>query len=335
MSKVRYPSISVPFASEINPFVQDAERHCREFAGKHGLLPTFDDERHFDETLNGTLVSRTSPRADRETIELLAAWMGTNLILDDLFDETDLGEDPKRLREYCDRVLSWWPESGRAEAASEDSPLARAYAELWERTSARTTRAWRRRFREHFALFFDGCVWEAENRSDGAVPTVDEYVEIRARALMPYIDFIELVTPWEVPADLYGTPVFGELNRALSECVLWTNDLYSCEKEHLLGDVHNFAVVLAATKGMELQEAADVLGAKIGDRIDDFVRVSTDVIENMAPRQGDGVSRAVLVGHVENMRSWLSGQMRWRFETRRNDSSKLAVTNGRATRTYL
>lgn len=330
---MRYPNLSIPFPLETNPFAEQAEQHGRWFVRHFGLVTTEEAKRHFDESLLGILVSRACPRADQETIELIADWMACNLVLDDLFDETEIGEDPDQLREFCIQMLTWLPEEGPL-IARDDSPFARAYTDLWARTSARTSLVWRRRFREHFGLFLNRCVWESNNRKNGVTPGVDEYLRMRACAFMPYIDLLELVARYEIPEYLYQTSIISELNQSLSDCVLWTNDIYSCEKEYSLGDVHNLVVVLAGAKSIDLQEAADIVGDKIRSRIDEFASVSTEIVEAWAPGQADPSTRTALVEHVYNMRSWLRGQMQWRFETKRNNSINLSVANGKAVRNY-
>ncbi|BCK56087.1 terpene synthase family protein [Nocardia wallacei] len=329
---MRFPSLPIPFAASINPYAERAERHCRWFVRHFGLVTTDEAERHFDESLLGILVSRACPRADRETVELLADWMGCNLVLDDLFDETDIGEEPPRLRAFCDRVLDWLREDGSA--APDDSPFARAYTDIWTRTCARASPTWRRRFREHFGQFLSRCVWEANNRRSGVIPGVDEYLRMRACAFMPYIDLLELVGHREIPEHLYRTAIVSELNQTLSDCVLWTNDLFSCEKEYTLGDVHNLVIVLAEEKRISLQQAADIVGDMIRDRIDRFADISTAIAGSWALEHTDMPTRDILIGHVDNMRSWLSGQMQWRFETKRNTSVNLSLVEGKASRNY-
>ncbi|MET8797154.1 hypothetical protein ABZV91_12020 [Nocardia sp. NPDC004568] len=330
---MRFPSLSIPFQASINPHAEYAELHGRRFVRRFDLLTTAEAERHFDESLLGILVARACPQADRETIAIVADWMACNLVLDDLFDETEIGKDPVLLREFCDRVLVWLAEDGPV-AEHDGSPFARAYTDLWTRTCARASPVWRRRFHEHFALFLNRCVWESGNRKNEVTPDVDEYLRMRACAFMPYIDLLELVARWEVPDHLYRTDTFGELNQALSDCVLWTNDLYSCEKEYALGDVHNLVVVLAAAESIGLQRAAEIVGDMIGERIDRFAQISEEIREVWAPECADPAVGTALAGHIDNMRYWLSGQMQWRFETKRNTSTNLSLVNGKASRVY-
>ncbi|WP_190812426.1 terpene synthase family protein [Saccharopolyspora pogona] len=319
---LRFPEFHIPFALDTNPLAEHAEEHGRQFVRRFDLVPTAEAQKHFDESLLGVLVSRACPRADRRTLELATNWMGCNLVLDDLFDETDIGEDPARLRLFCNQILSWLPATG-PRADHDDSPFAQAYTELWERTCLLMSPAWRRRYAGHFGEFLDRCVWEAQNRKNGSMPKVDEYLKMRSCAFMPYIDLLELIGYWEIPPDIYETEEFAELNQALSDSVLWMNDLFSCEKEHQFGDVHNLVLVLRSARGIELQEAADLVGEMVQRRINGFATLSDEFLEQRVPEQPDPEVRSALTLHIENMRSWLRGQLHWRYETKRNEHGKI------------
>lgn len=331
--QLNYPELDVPFPMATNAFTDRAEEHGRQFVRRFDLVATAAARKHFDESLLGTLVGRACPRADRPTLELVADWMGCNLVLDDLFDETGIGQDPRSLREFCDKVLSWLPEGGPV-TEHDGSPFARAYTDLWERTCAHMGPTWRRRFTRHFGLFLDRCVWEAKNRKDGSTPAVDEYLRMRACAFMPYVDLLEVTSHWEIPQEIYDTEIVGELNLSLSECVLWTNDLFSCEKEYRLGDVHNLVVVLCHAKNIDLQTAADVVSEMVQNRINDFVVTTDEFLDQLLPERYDAALRSALTLHIANMRSWLRGQLQWRYETKRNDDSNLQSVDGIAVRNY-
>lgn len=330
---MRYPEFHIPFPLAINPYADRAEQHGREFVRRFDLVLTDDAKRHFDESLLGILVSSACPRADRVTLELLADWMACNLVLDDLFDETEIGMDPIRLRKLCDQVVAWLPATGPV-ANHDDSPFARAYADLWKRSCVHMGPTWRQRFNHHFAEFFNRCVWEAENRKNQRIPPVDEYIKMRACGFMPYVDLLELAAHWEIPQDIYSAEIFGELNLALSESILWMNDLFSSEKEYRLGDVHNLVVVIRHADGIDLQTAADAVSEMIQGRINDFVTLSQRFSEEYIPTWHDSLVRAALTRHITNMRSWMRGQLHWRYQTKRNEYRNLRVVDGQASRSY-
>ncbi|MEU8622526.1 hypothetical protein [Streptomyces sp. NPDC048623] len=326
------PHIHVEFPPELSPYAEQAEAGTRAFVARFGLAPDEAARRHHERSLLGTLMGRAYPHAGAAELQLVTDWISTMLVLDDQFDETSLGTDPARLREVCDEVLGWFTADGSVDdtAAPGHSVTAAfrpAYADLWRRTVPLTSPAWRTRLAGHIAAFFETCVWESENRLSGRVPELDEYITMRGRALMPYLDLIEVTTHAEVPEEIYGLPEFAEMNAALSDADLWTNDLFSCEKEALLGDPHNLVLVHRHAHGTDLQTAADAVGVLIQGRFDRFTELSSGFAGRLTPEQRALFPADRLERHIAGLRSWLTGQLQWRFETLRFDPTRPEVTS--------
>ncbi|SEE09496.1 hypothetical protein SAMN04490357_6892 [Streptomyces misionensis] len=324
------PHIHVEFPAELSPYADDAEAGTRAFVARYGLVPDEAARRHHERSLLGTLMGRAYPHAGAFELQLVTDWISTMLVLDDQFDETSLGTDPERLREVCAEVLGWFTADGSVDesvtpAHSITKVFRPAYADLWRRTVPLTSPAWRTRLAGHVADFFETCAWESENRLTGRVPELDEYIARRGRALMPYLDLIEVTTHAEVPEEIYRLPEFAEMNAALSDADLWTNDLFSCEKEALLGDPHNLVLVHQHAHGTDLQTSADAVGAMIQGRFDRFTELSEHFVDGLTPGQRALFPADRLARHVAGLRSWLTGQLKWRFETLRFDPSRPEV----------
>ncbi|MFJ1675397.1 MULTISPECIES: hypothetical protein [unclassified Streptomyces] len=332
-SPLRIPHINVEFPPRISPLAHRVEGHTREFVRRFGLVPDEISRRHHEDSLLGTLMARAYPYAELSELSLVTDWISCMLVLDDQFDETRLGTEPDRLRRVCATVLGWLPPEGVppvADPLGEDSFTAAfrpAFHDLWERTCACTSPVWRERYTAHIAAFFETCIWEAGNRSAGRLPAVDEYLRMRGCALMPYLDLVEIARHWEVPEAVYGLPEFAEMNQALSDADLWTNDLFSCEKEALLGDPHNLVLVHQRAHGTDLQTAADAVARMIQVRVDRFTELAAGCFENARRAGGDDRIQEALERHVEGLRNWLSGQLQWRFETGRFDPARPEIVN--------
>ncbi|MFF9088245.1 hypothetical protein ACF1BE_17820 [Streptomyces sp. NPDC014991] len=331
---LRMPPLRTDFPSRISPFTDSVEQSTRAFVDRFGLVPDRAARDHHARSLLGTLMSRAYPDSGESELALVTDWISCMLVLDDQFDETRLGQDPDRLRRVCDEVLEWLPADGTVPErppAPVDASLSRvfrpAYADLWRRTAPYTSATWRARFAGHVGAFFDTCVWEARNRRTGRVPTVAEYIGYRGRALMPYLDLIEVTTHAEVPEEIHRLPEFTEMNQALSDADLWTNDLFSCEKEALLGDPHNLVLVHRHEHGCDLQTSVDAVGAMVQERFDRFTRLSRSFPATALAAGLSPAGQASLSHHIEGLRSWLSGQLQWRYETGRFDPTRPEVVS--------
>lgn len=326
------PHFRVDFPSEISPFVDEVETSTRAFVRRFGLAPTEADLRHHERAFFATLMGRANPHAGQAELALVTDWVSTMLVLDDHFDETELGRDPAGLREVTAEIVSWLRPEGPADPApSAKHPVTEVFqaacADLWARTCEYSSPAWRERLAGHYAAFFDGCVWEAENRRTDRIPGIDEYLTYRGRAfLMPYLDMVELTTHAEVPEEIYRLPEFLEMNQALSDADLGTNDLFSCEKEAALGDQHNLVVVYQHEHGTDLQTAADAVGAMTQGWYDRFTELSQAFPDQVLGDDVDPATKDLVRTHVGCLRHWLSGQLQWRFETRRADPARVAAT---------
>ncbi|WP_240138479.1 terpene synthase family protein [Streptomyces sp. MUM 178J] len=326
------PHIHVEFPPELSPHAAQAEAGTRAFVARFGLAPDEAARHHHERSLLGTLMGRAYPTAGAFELQLVTDWISCMLVLDDQFDETALGTDPALLRRLCDEVLGWFTADGSVDdtpsAASVHSTVAAfrpAYADLWRRTVPLTTPTWRARFAAHVGAFFETCVWESENRLAGRVPGLDEYIAMRGRALMPYLDLIEVTLHAEVPEEIYGLPGFAELNASLSDADLWTNDLFSCEKEALLNDPHNLVLIHRHAHGTDLQTSADAVGAMIQARFDRFTELSATFADGLTPELGALFPADRVEAHIAGLRSWLTGQLKWRFETLRFDPTRPEV----------
>ncbi|MEU8891474.1 hypothetical protein [Streptomyces sp. NPDC048442] len=334
------PHIHAQFPPELSPYADRAEAGTRAFVARFGLAPDEAARHHHERSLLGTLMGRAYPHAGPCELQLVTDWISCMLVLDDQFDETALGTDPVLLRQVCDEVLGWLTADGSiddsADGSADGQPCGTpvhsavaafrpAYADLWRRTVPLTSAAWRTRLAGHIGAFFETCVWESENRLAERVPTLDEYIGMRGRALMPYLDLIELTLHAEVPAEIYELPEFAELNAALSDADLWTNDLFSCEKEALLNDPHNLVLVHRHAHGTDLQTSADAVGAMIQARFDRFTELSATFADGLSPALRLLFPADRLERHIAGLRSWLTGQLQWRFETLRFDPTRPEV----------
>lgn len=309
--EITIPRLRVPFPVERNIATEWAGERAARFVRSAGLVTGTAAEGRHDTARLGSLMGSAYPTADAEALALVTEWISVNLVLDDHFDRTDRGRDPGWARRTAAGVLAQLPPDGRPRETPRDAITA-AYADLWRRTAAPRSPRWRRRFVTHVAGFLEVCAAEAANRRDGRIPGSAEYRDLRGRALHPYLDLIEVTTGNEIPD---GDPSLRALHAAVSDADLWTNDLFSCVQEAEFGDPHNLVIVEAHHRGVTPAEAVRVVAGMVQERIDDVVTLAADVEQAGV----DGMAPSAVAEHVRALRAWVSGQLAWRYETRRFD----------------
>src|SRR5207237_752081 len=124
-------------------------------------------------------------------------------------------------------------------------PPSAALADVWTRTTARTTAAWRARFIGHVGEYLAANAAEADNRRAGRIPPVAGYLRMRRHtaATALFFDLADALRAGS-PADPYAEAGLALLRGYADNVVAWFNDLVSWPKEVAGGDPHNFVLVV-------------------------------------------------------------------------------------------
>jgi Terpene synthase family 2, C-terminal metal binding len=303
LSSISIPRLHVSFPVERSPHVKRAEDGACRYLRDH------------ESARLATLTGSTYPLASVDDLQLVTEWISVNLVLDDLFDQTELGRDPDGVAGWAARVLECLPaDLPRNNVGISREPVLRAYSDLWRRTAPRMSREWRLRFAGHVRDFLSVCRWEAANRRNDRIPDLGEYITKRGCALHPYLDLVELTTGAELPTGFPGSDL-ARLHQVVSDADLWTNDLFSFVQEAQRGDPHNLVTVHAAAHNCTVAEAVTRVAALVQERIDESARLCAAVAAAGIP----SMPLAELDAHLRALRGWVAGQLAWRYATRRFD----------------
>jgi len=215
----------------------------------------------------GAMASRAFPETDTADVILFGQWLVWLFAFDDLRDDGPLGRDEAATRALYDAVMSTCdtPPGPRAH------PVVRAFGDLWPRTAQRADACWRAAFRAHLAQHRAACGSEATFRHAGRTPSISEYAQLRREANGPFMfDLAEPILRAGLPGELRRSAAWQDLLAACNDVTAWCNDVASAAKEQAHGDVHNFVLVLAEEDGLSLADAAQVVLARIEDRMADL-----------------------------------------------------------------
>jgi hypothetical protein len=255
------------------------------------------------------LTGRVHPDASYESILIVATYMSWLFMVDDLYDEAELGRYPERLKaqhqELIERMKHPRPLLG------DESPVVVGLADIWERMRQRGSPRWAERFIQTFEGYAYACQWEAENRASHRVPPLAEYMEFRRHtsALYQFFSLVELVEQVTL------TPEILEYVHALEvradDGVSWVNDMLSLDKEVRAGDVHNLVVVLQHEYGLSPQGAMDHAARLFNARMREYVE-----LERKLPSYGLETDVA-LQRYLRGLRCWVRGNLDWSYESGR------------------
>lgn len=302
-------TLHCPFPSALHPQTASTHEQTLRWLQQHGLLDPLDRSSRLATERYTWLVGRMFPTAGGAVLQLisdLTSWMFHH---DDLCDEGHLRADPHAMAARFSLELALW--SGQAHPVL---PHELALWDLRQRVDhAAPDEAWRQQFAASLRAYFDGCLWEAHNRSAQRTPPLQEYISLRpfAGAVWMYLDLVELVMGRRLPFVLRHHREVRRLRTCVSNVVSWHNDLYSLPKEQRAGDPHNLVLVLQQEEGHGLAEATARVVARSNEAIQRFEQATATEL-GLPDALDDQLS-----AYVHALRLFTRGALDWAQEAQR------------------
>ncbi len=306
MNAIQLPELRFPFPSRVSPRANDAQQHLNNWAQAYGLLSTDEALMKFDKSRFAWLVARTFPDAPFEELCLIADFNAWLFLFDDQCDEAAQGKKSAYLRTIMTGLLDIL-RNNKVYSPVDAGPFPAALSDIWARMRAISKPAWRLKFIRSVQDYFEACIWESENREAGQTPSVKEYVRMRpfTGALLADVDAIDIIEKIYLPEDMLQNAILQRMIQACNNVVCWTNDIISCQKEALQGDVHNLVLVLHHEKKYSLQEAVNEATQMTREELAIFL-----VLERLLPTL-EGYGSYELLRFVSVLQSWMIGNYEW------------------------
>jgi 5-epi-alpha-selinene synthase len=306
---ITFPHLECPFPSVINGWVHDVHDQTLAWVEHHELVAP-DRLGRFEACQFAWLAARAYPTAPREELAIVANWNVWLFIHDDQNDEAGFGRNPGKLTELHRRMREIL--AGSAPRAG-DSAFAHALRDLIDRMFERASETWRERFIRSIDEYFEACVWEANNRLKGLVPSVASYVDKRplTGALNTDIELIELCEQIYLPSEVRAHPDVRRLTLMSNNVVCWSNDIISLKKEHRHGDVHNLVIAIKAECGLDWQGAVNLAGEWHNAEVRRFLELEAK-LPSFEPDLDAELERYLRV-----LKAWMRGNLDWAYQTGR------------------
>ena len=302
--------IQCPFPLRINVHAAAAEQSSLAWLLRLGLITSSELQAKISKAHLTTLVAGFYPSAALEELKLASDYVCWAFALDDVGDETEVGERPARLMELFDgfgRILDG--ESVRASAG----PLERGLHEVVERVSQFTTAEQMQEFAQGNRAYFGGMLWEANNRAHSQIPEEAAYLTFRpAAGAVP--SFFGLIEPLERIALAPHVRMHGavqDLSRLAGGIICSINDVLSYEKERAHGDFHNLVMVYEHHQQLLPGVAGRQAIAFINAGIRDFV-AAAEQLPSFGQAQDSELQRYVAV-----LRAVIRVTLSWTYDSTR------------------
>ncbi|CAM5675638.1 Terpene synthase OS=Streptomyces alboniger OX=132473 GN=CP975_23790 PE=3 SV=1 [Streptomyces alboniger] len=193
-----------------------------------------------------------------------------------------------------------------------EDPLVAGFADSVVRLYSFLPRTWNVRFARHFHEVIEAYDREFRNRTEGIVPTVEEYLALRRLTFAHWIwtDLLEPSAGRELPARVRNHPAYRRAALLSQEFAAWYNDLCSLPKELAGDEVHNLGISLIKHDGLTLEEAIMEVRRRVEECVTEFIVAERDALR-LSDELADGTVHgkelsAAVETCVSNMRNWFS-----------------------------
>ncbi|MEV5318392.1 epi-isozizaene synthase [Streptomyces sp. NPDC052687] len=304
------PVIEAAFPRQLHPYWPRLQEKTRTWLLEKRLMPADKVEEYADGLCYTDLMAGYYLGAPEEVMQAIGDYSAWFFVWDDRHDRDIVHRRPQawdRLRARLHTAL----DHPRDHLRHED-PVVAAFADSVLRLYSFLPGTWNARFARHFHAVIEAYDREFRNRTEGVVPPVEEYLELRRLTFAHWIwtDLLEPSAGTELPDPVRKHPAFRRAALLSQEFAAWYNDLCSLPKEIAGDEVHNLGISLITHEGLTLEEAIAEVRQRVERCISDFVTAEREALR-FADSLDDGTVRgkelAVAVRTcVANMRNWFS-----------------------------
>ncbi|MEU2727806.1 epi-isozizaene synthase [Streptomyces griseoviridis] len=304
------PVIEAAFPRQLHPYWPRLQERTRAWLLEMRLMSADKVAEYADSLCYTDLMAGYYLGAPDAVLQAIADYSAWFFVWDDRHDRDIVHRRPaawKRLRERLHTAL----DAPRDHLRHED-PLIAGFADAMVRLYSFLPDSWNDRFARHFHAVIDAYDQEFHNRTEGVIPAVDDYLELRRLTFAHAIwtDLLEPSAGCELPDTVRKHPEFQRAALLSQEFAAWYNDLCSLPKEIAGDEVHNLGISLIKHEELTLEEAVAELRRRIEQCIQEFLAAERGALR-VADEIDDGTVRGKEIADavracVANMRNWFS-----------------------------
>ncbi|MBD0708714.1 MULTISPECIES: terpene synthase family protein [unclassified Streptomyces] len=318
------PDFYVPYPARLNPHLETARVHTREWARETGMLEGSGvwEQADLDAHDYALLCSYTHPDCDAAALDLVTDWYTWVFFFDDHFLELfKRTQDRPGGKAHLDRLPLFMPADPAGGMPEPLNPVEAGLADLWRRTVPAMSEGWRTRFAEATEHLLYESLWELDNINDGRVSNPLEYIEMRRKVGgAPWsAGLVEYAAGAELPARVARSRPLRVLRDSFSDAVHLRNDLFSYQREvEDEGENSNGVLVLERFLGCTTQQAADAVNDLLTSRVQQFENTALTEVPRLAVERGlDTAECAAVAAYAKGLQDWQSGGHEWHLRSSR------------------
>ncbi|MDO0917535.1 terpene synthase family protein [Streptomyces sp. DT2A-34] len=324
MESITRPEFYMPFAPPTpNAAEAEAEALLWEWIAEFDLCPSAASRRQIQRGRPAWASAMMYSTAEIDVLAIGAQWSAFFFLVDDELDDGPAGQDPAQCAKAVTALLSVF--DGR----TPETPLGRAFADLWGRLSRDRSVTWRQAFRASVTRLWWNQYGETVDRQAGRVPSLAEYLEFRRYVVgaPTFIDIVEPACGIELPAATRHLPAFVELRNAAADQIGASNDLWSAPKELANGSPFTSLVTLVDHhQGCGLRRAMEWVNDRATECVNRMITAREQLSAQFDAAGIAGQAQAEGLAVANAYATFISGVHHWHSATDRYVGD-LAETN--------
>ncbi|MGV9990736.1 epi-isozizaene synthase [Streptomyces sp. NPDC003374] len=304
------PVIETAFPRQLHAYWPELQEKTRCWLLENRLMPADKVEEYADGLCYTDLMAGYYLGAPDEVLQAIADYSAWFFVWDDRHDRDIVHGRPaawRRLRRALHAAL----DSPKEHLHHRDALVA-GFADSVLRLYSFLSARWNARFARHFHAVIEAYDREFHNRTEGVIPTVEEYLALRRLTFAHWIwtDLLEPSAGLELPAAVRKNRAYRRPALLSQEFAAWYNDLCSLPKEIAGDEVHNLGISLVTHEGLTLEQAITEIRRRVEECISEFIAAEREALR-FADDLADGTVRGKELGAavracVGNMRNWFS-----------------------------
>ncbi|MFN6568000.1 family 2 encapsulin nanocompartment cargo protein terpene cyclase [Dendronalium sp. ChiSLP03b] len=320
---VTLPKFYMPFSTSLNPHLDTARRHSKEWARQMGMLDSLPgipdaviwDDHKFDVAdvaLCGALIN---PNASASELNITACWLVWGTYADDYFPALyGHSRNMAGAKVFNARLSAFMPVDS-SPAPEPTNPVERGLADIWSRTAGPMSENARHQFRRAIADMTESWLWELANQIQNRIPDPIDYVEMRRKTFGSDLtmSLSRLAQGDEIPQEIYRTRSMRQLDNSAADFACLTNDIFSYQKEiEFEGELNNGVLVIQNFLNCDKSQAVEIVNNLMTARAQQFQHiVATELPVLFDDFNLDESARKKLHGYVEKLQQWMCGVLKW------------------------
>jgi germacradienol/geosmin synthase len=346
---VKLPEFYMPFSTTLNPNLDEARKHSKEWARRMGMLESLPgihdafiwNDHKFDAADSALAGALIYPNASVHELNLTACWYVWGTYADDFFPALyGNRRDLAGAKVFNARLSAFMPLDESTPTSMPTNPVECGLADLWSRTASPMSANARIKFRRAVEDMTESWLWELANQIQNRIPDPIDYVEMRRKTFGSdfQLSMSRLTQDEDIPPEIYRTRTMRSLDNSAADFTSLTNDIFSYQKEiEFEGEIHNGVLVVQNFLNCDRQQAIEVVNDLITSRVRQFEHiVATELPALFDDFNLDESTREKLLGYVEKLQQWMCGELTWHktidrykeFELRNSASPIARVLGG-------